>query len=310
MMASKDFMSMVPEDDPLEVHNFQIVDEDPPTKEPPAIVIEDGTMIAQGGPLVAILGPCVIESEEHCLRMAEAIQLQCIEHGFNFVFKSSFDKANRSSVDSYRGPGLVEGLRILEKVKTTFGCPVLTDVHEPWQVDQVAQVVDIIQIPAFLCRQTDLLLACSKMGKPVNIKKGQFVAPEDMKYAINKLEYYGNSQCMLTERGSTFGYNNLVVDFRSLAIMREFGVPICFDATHSTQKPGGGPTSGGNSEFAPLLARAAAAVGIDALFMEVHDNPMVALSDGTNQLPLSKLGDTLYDIHGIQWERFKDGQRW
>ena len=272
-----------------------------PPSEPPSVLLEDGTLIAQGQPIVAILGPCVIESEDHCLYMAEAIQEVCMDRGVNFIFKSSFDKANRSSVDSYRGPGLVEGLRILEKVKNEFGCPVLTDVHEPWQCDQVAQVVDIIQIPAFLCRQTDLLLAASKMGKPVNIKKGQFVAPEDMKYAIQKVEHYGNGNILLTERGSMFGYNNLVVDFRSLAIMRSFGYPVCFDATHSTQKPGGGPTSGGNSEFAPLLARAATAVGIDAIFMEIHNNPMVALSDGTNQLPLKRLERVLRDIQEIRW---------
>lgn len=286
------------------------IDKEPylPTDEPPTIELEDGMIIAQGAPLVAILGPCVIESEDHSLHMADEISSICSELGVNFIFKSSFDKANRSHVESYRGPGLIKGLNVLQKVKERIDCPVLTDVHEPWQVDQVAQVADIIQIPAFLCRQTDLLLACSKMGRPVNIKKGQFVAPEDMQYAIGKIEHYGNRQILLTERGATFGYNNLVVDMRSLAIMRQFGYPICFDATHSTQKPGGGPQSGGNSEFAPLLARAATATGcIDALFMEVHDNPAIAMSDGTNQLPLRDLEKTLKQVMAIRWALIEDG---
>jgi 2-dehydro-3-deoxyphosphooctonate aldolase (KDO 8-P synthase) len=295
------------EDTYMSVVHHSDFEPETPVLEPPAILLEDGTLIAQGAPLVAILGPCVIESEDHCLLMAEEINQICGDLGVNFVFKASFDKANRSSVDSYRGPGLVKGLCILQKVKDTIGCPVLTDVHEPWQVDQVAQVADIIQIPAFLCRQTDLLLAASKMGKPINIKKGQFVAPEDMEYAIKKIEHYGNTQILLTERGSTFGYNNLVVDFRSLAIMREFGYPICMDATHSTQKPGGGPQSGGNSEFAPLLARAAAATGcIDALFMEVHHNPSKALSDSTNQLSLRDLEKTLKEVLAIRWALNED----
>jgi len=284
------------------VSNSDDYDPELPAFQPPSIVLEDGTIIAQGAPLVAILGPCVIESEDHAFFMAESIDGICRDLGVNFVFKASFDKANRSSVDSYRGPGLVKGLYILQKIKDVIQCPILTDVHEPWQIDQVAQVADIIQIPAFLCRQTDLLLAASKMGKPVNIKKGQFVAPEDMLYAIKKIEYYGNTQILLTERGSTFGYNSLVVDFRSLAIMREFGYPICMDATHSTQKPGGGPQSGGNSEFAPLLARAAAATGcIDALFMEVHHDPKRALSDSTNQLPLRDLEKTIKEVLAIRW---------
>lgn len=211
----------------------------PPTLDPPKIMLDDGTIIGIGEPLVAILGPCCIESEDHSLFMADKIQTICMDIGINFVFKSSFDKANRSSVESYRGPGLSKGLEILNKVKNKIGCPVITDVHEPWQCDQVAQVVDIIQIPAFLCRQTDLLLAASKMGKPVSIKKGQFVAPEDMRFAVEKVRHYGNNNIILTERGSSFSYNNLVVDFRSLYIMRQFGVPICFDATHSTQRPAG-----------------------------------------------------------------------
>lgn len=295
------------EDELGKVGNSSDYEPELPAFQPPAIVLEDGTLIAQGEPMVFILGPCVIESEDHAFSMAEAIDQTCRELGANFVFKASFDKANRSSVDSYRGPGLVRGLCILQRIKEVVQCPILTDVHEPWQVDQVAQVADIIQIPAFLCRQTDLLLAASKMGKPVNIKKGQFVAPEDMLYAIKKIEHYGNNQIIITERGTSFGYNNLVVDMRSLAIMRQFGYPICFDATHSTQKPGGGPQSGGNSEFAPLLARAATATGcVDAIFMEVHNNPSVALSDGTNQLPLRKLEKTIKEILDIRWAMTKN----
>jgi 2-dehydro-3-deoxyphosphooctonate aldolase (KDO 8-P synthase) len=271
-----------------------------PPEEPPTILLDDGTIIAQGAPLVVILGPCVIESEEHSLRMADNIQTICMELGANFVFKSSFDKANRSSVNSYRGPGLIGGLNILQKVKDKIGCPVLTDVHECFQVDQVAQVADIIQIPAFLCRQTDLLLAASKMKRPVNIKKGQFVSAEDMEHAIKKIEHYGNNQILLTERGSMFGYGNLIVDYRNLAIMRQFGYPVCFDATHSTQKPGGGPQSGGNSEFAPMLAKAAVAVGVDAIFAEVHDDPKNALSDSSCQISLYTLENMLRDILKIR----------
>lgn len=274
---------------------LHITNDDPPADRED-IILEDGTLIGQGQPLVLIAGPCVIESREHSKHMAEAIQSVCMEVGINFVFKSSFDKANRSSLNSYRGPGISTGLDILQEVKDTVGCPILTDIHEPWQAEKVATVADILQIPAFLCRQTDLLVAAANTGRAVNVKKAQFVSPQDMVYVVEKIEENGNGNIILTERGTTFGYNNLVVDMRSLAIMRSFGVPVCFDGTHSTQLPGGGIQSGGNSDFAPLLARAATAVGIDALFMEVHDNPKEALSDSTSQLPLSWLKGTLEDV--------------
>lgn len=260
------------------------------------IILDDGTFIGQGYPLVLIAGPCVIESYDHTYKMASRIQEICFELGIPFIFKSSFDKANRSSIESYRGLGLDRGLEILNSIREDFGCHILTDIHEPWQAEKIADVVDIIQIPAFLCRQTDLLIAAAKTGKPINVKKAQFVAPKDMFFVAEKLTNAGANGIILTERGTCFGYNNLVVDMRSLMIMRQFGFPICFDATHSTQMPGGGRQSGGNSDYAPALARSAAAVGIDVLFMEVHDNPEKALSDSTNQLPLSKLEDTLKDV--------------
>jgi 2-dehydro-3-deoxyphosphooctonate aldolase (KDO 8-P synthase) len=278
---------------------IDLLTESPPPFPPPKIILDDGTIIAVGEPLVAILGPCVIESEDHCLMMADAINTICMDVGINFVFKSSFDKANRSSLSSYRGPGLAKGLSILDKVKEKIGCPVLTDVHEAWQCEQVASVVDILQIPAFLCRQTDLLIAAAKTGNPVAVKKGQFVAPQDMKQVVDKIVQSGNTQIILTERGTTFGYNNLVVDYRSLLFMRQLGYPVCFDATHSTQLPGGGTQSGGHSQYAPALARAAAAVGIDVLFAEVHNNPPRALSDAACQLPIRGLEDMLQDVLSI-----------
>jgi 2-dehydro-3-deoxyphosphooctonate aldolase (KDO 8-P synthase) len=237
-------------------------------------------------PLVLIAGPCVIESEEHVHRMARAIREIA---GPDFVFKASFDKANRTSVDAYRGPGLCEGLRILAGVKAE-GFSVLTDIHEPAQAEPVAEVADILQIPAFLCRQTDLLLAAGRTGRIVNIKKGQFVAPHDIARAAEKVASTGNRQVLLTERGSSFGYNNLVVDMRGLGIMRDAGWPVIFDATHSVQLPGGaGSASGGQPQFIEPLARAAVAVGVDAVFVEVHDAPQKALSDGPNALRLSLL---------------------
>ena len=236
--------------------------------------------------LALIAGPCVIESEAHVHFLAE--QIRSIV-GPDFVFKASFDKANRSSGTSYRGPGITEGLRILKGLKAE-GFRVLTDIHEAWQAEPVAEVCDVLQIPAFLCRQTDLLEAAARTGRIVNIKKGQFVSPWDIKHAADKVAGAGNSNIFLTERGSSFGYNNLVVDMRSLAIMRGFGWPVVFDATHSVQMPGaGGTQSGGQPEFIEPLARAAVAVGIDALFVEVHENPANALSDGANALPLSEL---------------------
>jgi 2-dehydro-3-deoxyphosphooctonate aldolase (KDO 8-P synthase) len=236
-------------------------------------------------PLVLIAGPCVIESEEHVHRLVRGIGQIPVP----FVFKASFDKANRSSVNAYRGPGLKEGLRILGGIRKT-GYPVLTDIHEPSQADQAAEVADILQIPAFLCRQTDLLLAAGRTGRIVNLKKGQFMAPHDFRYAADKVASTGNSQILLTERGSTFGYNNLVVDMRSLQIMSDFGWPVVFDATHSVQLPGAGSgISGGQPQFIETLARAAVAVGIAGLFVEVHDTPEKALSDGANALDLKKL---------------------
>jgi 2-dehydro-3-deoxyphosphooctonate aldolase (KDO 8-P synthase) len=238
------------------------------------------------GPLVLIAGPCVIESEEHVGRMAEGIARAV---GGPFVFKASFDKANRTSMNGYRGPGLREGLRILAGVKAK-GYPVLTDIHEPEQAEPVAEVADILQIPAFLCRQTDLLLAAGRTGRIVNIKKGQFVAPHDLHHAAEKVAAAGNTQIVLTERGSCFGYNNLVVDMRSLAILRESGYPVVYDATHSVQLPSGaGAATGGQPQFIEPLARAAAAVGIDGVFVEVHDQPEKALSDGPNALRLDRL---------------------
>jgi 2-dehydro-3-deoxyphosphooctonate aldolase (KDO 8-P synthase) len=242
---------------------------------------------AHGHPLVLIAGPCVIESEDHVHRMARGIR----EAVGAFVFKASFDKANRTSAGAYRGPGLQEGLRILAGLKAE-GFPILTDIHEAWQAEPAAEVADILQIPAFLCRQTDLLIAAGRTGRIVNIKKGQFVAPHDMHRAAEKVASTGNRQVVLTERGSSFGYNNLVVDMRGLKIMRDGGWPVVFDATHSVQLPGGaGSASGGQPEFIESLARAAVAAGVDGVFVEVHDEPEKALSDGANALRLSLLGD-------------------
>jgi 2-dehydro-3-deoxyphosphooctonate aldolase (KDO 8-P synthase) len=245
----------------------------------------DFSQFANGQPLVLIAGPCVIESEEHVHRMARAIG----EIAGPFVFKASFDKANRTSLSGFRGPGLREGLRILAGVKRA-GYSILTDIHEPAQAAPVAEVADILQIPAFLCRQTDLLLEAGRTGRIVNIKKGQFVAPQDIARAAEKVASTGNSRVLLTERGSSFGYNNLVVDMRGLKIMRDLGWPVVFDATHSVQLPsGGGAASGGQPQFIEPLARAAVAVGIDGLFVEVHDAPERALSDGPNALRLDLL---------------------
>ncbi len=234
------------------------------------------------GTLALLSGPCVIESRELCMEIAGVLKGFCEKRGINYVFKASFDKANRSSVDSFRGIGMEEGLKILAEIRETFGIPVVTDVHESWQAAPVAEAVDLLQIPAFLCRQTDLLAACAATGKPVNVKKGQFLAPEDMAGVLGKMN---GTKVMLADRGTSFGYHNLVVDMRGLATMRSFGVPVCFDATHSVQLPGGmGKCSGGQRQFVAPLARAAAAVGIDALFMEVHPDPDHALSDGANSL--------------------------
>lgn len=245
-------------------------------------------------PLVLIAGPCVIESEKSVLTHARKLK-KITEHvGIPFIFKSSYDKANRSSVDSFRGPGLEEGLAILRRVKERVGVPILSDIHSTEEVEPAARVLDIIQIPAFLCRQTDLLLAAGKTGKVVNVKKGQFMAPWDMQNVVEKIASTGNHNILLTERGHTFGYNTLVSDFRSIVYMRRFGYPVVYDATHSVQQPGGrGKSSGGEREYIPALAKAAVVIGVDALFMEVHENPNCALSDGPNSYPLSKLSDLL-----------------
>jgi 2-dehydro-3-deoxyphosphooctonate aldolase (KDO 8-P synthase) len=262
---------------------------------PPAIEVTASIRFGGGAPLALIAGPCVIESEEHVRKMAQAIG----EIAGPFVFKASFDKANRTSGAAYRGPGLAEGLRILAGVKAA-GYAVLTDIHEPRQAGPAAEVADILQIPAFLCRQTDLLIEAGRTGRIVNIKKGQFVSPLDFRHAAGKVASTGNSKILLTERGASFGYNNLVVDMRGLPVMRGFGWPVVFDATHSVQLPGGaGVASGGQPQFIETLSRAAVAAGIDGLFVEVHDDPENALSDGANALRLDKLGALLRRLRAI-----------
>lgn len=237
-----------------------------------------------------IAGPCVIESEEMVMSIAEKMKSITDKLGISYTFKASFDKANRTSINGKRGPGIEEGLRILEKVKTTFDLPVATDIHEPWQAEPVGKICDIVQIPAFLCRQTDLLVAAAKTGKCINIKKAQFLAPWDMANCAQKVEQSGNSNIMLCERGTSFGYNNLVVDMTGLVEMKKFGYPVIFDATHSVQKPGGkGTSTGGNREYVEYLAKAAIAVGVDGLFMETHPSPDYAWSDGPNMVVLDKM---------------------
>jgi 2-dehydro-3-deoxyphosphooctonate aldolase (KDO 8-P synthase) len=259
-------------------------------------VILSAGQVSIGGdqPLVLIAGPCVIENETHTLKIATRLAEIAQRVGVGLIFKASYDKANRTSVTSFRGPGLINGLQILAKVKTTTGLPVLSDVHDVSQVKAAAEVLDILQIPAFLSRQTDLLVAAGETGKIVNIKKGQFQAPWDIEHTINKVRSTGNRRILLTERGASFGYNNLVTDMRSLVIMRRTGCPVVYDATHSVQLPGGaGSSSGGQREFVAPLSRAAVATGIDALFWEVHDNPDCALCDGPNSLPLDQVEDSL-----------------
>lgn len=264
-------------------------------------VLIGAVRVGGGQPLVFIGGPCVIESEAHCLMMARELKGIAATVGMGFIFKSSYDKANRSSLDSYRGPGLVEGLRVLASVKEEVGVPVLSDVHGPEQVEKAAQVLDCLQIPAFLSRQTDLLLEAGRSGKPVNIKKGQFLSPHEMKFAIDKVLSTGNDQILVTERGTAFGYNNLVVDMRSLAILREFGYPVVFDGTHSVQMPGAQEgKSGGEGQFVPPLCRAAVAVGIDAIFLEVHDAPDKALCDGPNMVRLGELSGLLQRLKDFE----------
>ncbi len=256
-----------------------------------------------------VAGPCVIESEAHAMRMAEALKRVAERTGVPFVFKASYDKANRTSITSYRGPGLQEGLRLLEKIKKDVGVKVLSDVHGEGEVRAAAEVLDVLQTPAFLCRQTDFLVAVAETGKPVNVKKGQFLAPWDMKHAVDKIRSTGNENILLTERGVCFGYNQLVSDMRSLRILHELGFPVLFDATHSVQLPGGkGSASGGQREFILPLARAAVATGVDGVFIEVHDEPDKALSDGPNSLPLQQVPVFLEQVLTIhekvsEWEQ-------
>ena len=245
--------------------------------------------VGAGQPLFLIAGPCVIESERHALKMAERLSATARELGVPFIFKASYDKANRTSLDSYRGPGLARGLEILARIKKSFGIPVLTDVHDVSHVGPAAEVCDVIQVPAFLSRQTDLLLEAGRSGAVVNIKKGQFLSPWDVRHAVEKVASTGNQRILVTERGTTFGYNNLVVDMRGLAVMKQFGYPVVLDVTHSLQLPGGeGTRSGGQPEFIETLARAGVAAGVDGVFMEVHDRPAHALSDGANALRLGR----------------------
>lgn len=249
-----------------------------------------------------IAGPCVIESENLVLGVAEKLKEIEKKLGIRIVFKSSFDKANRTSIDSFRGPGIQEGLDILKKVKDIYGFDICTDIHETWQAERVAEVADIIQIPAFLCRQTDLIIAAAKTNKTVNVKKGQFLAPWDMKNIVEKIEAIGNKNIMLTERGTCFGYNNLVVDMTGLVELKKFGYPVVFDATHSVQKPGGGKTTSGNREYVEPLAKAAVAVGADILFFETHPDPDHALSDGPNMVTLEQLELILNKVLRIRKE--------
>lgn len=264
-------------------------------------IVVGNVRIGAPNPLVLIAGPCVIESEASALRHAKAIKAIAKKAGVPFIFKASYDKANRTSVSSYRGPGIKKGLKILKKVKEEFKVPVLSDVHSREEVREAAGVLDIIQIPAFLCRQTDLILEAAKTGKVVNIKKGQFLAPWDMKHVIKKIESAGNKKILLTERGVSFGYNTLVSDFRSLLIMKELGYPVVYDATHSVQAPGGmGDKSGGERKFIPYLAMASVTCGADAIFMEVHEDPDNALSDGPNMVKLSDLEGLLAKLVKIE----------
>jgi 2-dehydro-3-deoxyphosphooctonate aldolase (KDO 8-P synthase) len=259
--------------------------------------------INRNGPFFVIAGPCVIESEELTLRVAEFLKETSDAMDIPIVFKTSYDKANRTSIESFRGPGIARGLEIIQKVKDKTGLSVLSDVHSAGDVMKAAEVLDVIQIPAFLCRQTDLLLAAANTGRAINIKKGQFISPSEMEQAVNKISSTGNRNILLTERGTFFGYNNLVVDFRSIPIMKEFGYPVIFDATHSVQLPGGGGSrSGGQREFVETLARAAVGAGADGIFLEVHPDPDSALCDGPNSLPLDQvrsLLSLLKDIHNL-----------
>ncbi|HUK65922.1 MAG TPA: 3-deoxy-8-phosphooctulonate synthase [Anaeromyxobacteraceae bacterium] len=263
----------------------------------PIRAVLGGVEVGDGRPLLLIAGPCVLESEAQALHHAGRVKALAARHGLPVVYKASFDKANRTSAKSFRGVGLEAGLAALGRVRAEVGLPCLTDVHEAWQAEPVGKVVDILQVPAFLCRQTDLVRACARHGRGVNVKKGQFLAPRDMAHVLAKCREEGNANVLLTERGASFGYGDLVVDMRALVKMRELGAPVCFDATHAVQRPGGaGEASGGEREFAAPLARAAAAVGIDALFLEVHEDPSQALSDGPNSLDFEMADRLLADV--------------
>lgn len=265
-----------------------------------SVTIAPGYTIGAGAPPLFFAGPCVIESRAHSLAMAERLKAIGEETGARIVFKSSWDKANRSSQDSFRGPGLAEGLDILAEVKAKTGLPVLSDIHEPGQAETAAKVLDILQIPAFLSRQTDLLVAAARTGKPLNIKKGQFLAPDDMANVLEKCRAAGNENLLLCERGTSFGYHNLVVDMRSFPMMRALGFPVVYDVTHSLQLPGGGKETGGQKQYAPALARAAAATGaVDGFFLEVHDDPDRALSDRATQLPVGLVADLLRSVLAV-----------
>lgn len=262
--------------------------------------IEIGDFAVGGDRLTLIAGPCALESLELGLEVGKRTQALCKKLGLNYIFKASYDKANRTSISSPRGPGIEKGLQWLAQIKTELGAPILTDIHEPWQAAPVAEVADVLQIPAFLCRQTDLLVAAAKTGRAVNVKKAQFLSAWDMKSVLGKLTEAGNERVMLCERGTTMGYNQLVVDMRSLVIMRSLGAPVVFDATHSVQMPGGmGNSSGGDRRFALPLARAAVGIGVDALFLEVHPEPEKALSDGPNMVPLALLEKFLAPVCAI-----------
>ncbi len=266
----------------------------------PEVVLSPGIVVGEGRIPLLVAGPCVIEGEGPSLALARALKEQSAAAGVPLVFKASFDKANRSALGSYRGPGLKEGLRILDRIKRETGLSILSDIHEPAQAESAATVLDVLQIPAFLCRQTDLLIAAARTGLPVNVKKGQFLSPWEMKNVVEKLVSSGATKILLTERGSSFGYQNLVVDFRSIPVMRELGFPVIFDATHSVQRPGAlGSSSGGDRQFIETLARAAIAAGADGIFVEVHEDPARALSDGANALPLARLPALLQDVRRL-----------
>ena len=267
----------------------------------PVRAVLGGVEVGDGRPLLLIAGPCVIESPEQALAHARKVKSLAARHGIPVIFKASFDKANRTSAKSFRGVGLEAGLAVFEQVKRETGLPCLTDVHETGQVEAVARVVDVLQVPAFLCRQTDLVEACARHGRAVNVKKGQFLAPRDMRHVVEKCRAAGNQNVLLTERGATFGYGNLVVDMRSLVLMRELGVPVCFDATHSVQLPGAaGDVSGGERQYVAPLARAAAAVGMDALFAEIHEDPAKARSDGPNSLDFEMADQLLTQVLAVR----------